>query len=78
MAPAHGNVGTILDATDARVYMLKLRDRVLRSLRAGKTVDELAASVTMNEYKNWGAYANWRELNVRGMAKYLVNTGQVN
>ena len=78
MAPAHGNVGTILDTTDARVYMLKLRDRVLRSLRAGKTVDELAASVTMNEYKNWGAYANWRELNVRGMAKYLVDTGQVN
>lgn len=78
MAPAHGNVGTKLDATDARVYMLQLRDQVLRGLRAGKTTDELAVSVTMDAYKDWGSYANWRELNVRGMAKYLIETGQVN
>lgn len=78
MAPAHGNVGTKLDATDARVYMLQLRDQVLRGLRAGKTTDELAVSVTMDAYKDWGSYANWRELNVRGMAKYLMETGQVN
>jgi glyoxylase-like metal-dependent hydrolase (beta-lactamase superfamily II) len=78
MAPAHGNVGTKLDATDARVYMLQLRDQVLRGLRAGKTTDELAASVTMDAYKDWGSYANWRELNVRGMAKYLMETDQVN
>ena len=78
MAPAHGNVGTKLDAADARVYMLQLRDQVLRGLRAGKTTDELAASVTMDAYKDWGSYANWRELNVRGMAKYLMETDQVN
>ncbi len=78
MAPAHGNVGTKLDATDARVYMLQLRDQVLRGLRAGKTTDELAASVTMDAYKDWGSYANWRELNVRGMAKYPMETDQVN
>ena len=78
MAPAHGNVGTKLDATDARVCMLQLRDQVLRGLRAGKTTDELAVSVTMDAYKDWGSYANWRELNVRGMAKYLMETGQVN
>jgi len=78
MAPAHGNVGTKLDATDARVYMLQLRDQVLRGLRAGKITDELAVSVTMDAYKDWGSYANWRELNVRGMAKYLIETGQVN
>lgn len=78
MAPAHGNVGTKLDATDARVYMLQLRDQVLRGLRAGQTADQLALTVTMDDYKDWGAYKNWRELNVRGMAKYLVDTGQVN
>jgi len=58
--------------------MLQLRDQVLRGLRAGKTTDELAVSVTMDAYKDWGSYANWRELNVRGMAKYLIETGQVN
>jgi glyoxylase-like metal-dependent hydrolase (beta-lactamase superfamily II) len=78
MTPAHGNVGVKLDATDARVYMVLLRDRVLRGLRAGKTVDELATIVLMGEYQTWAAYKNWRELNVRGMAKYLIETGQVN
>ncbi len=47
IALAHGNVGTKLDAADARVYMLQLRDQVPRGPRAGKTKDELAASVTM-------------------------------
>lgn len=78
MAPAHGKVGTKLDATDARVYMVRLRDQVLRGLRAGETVDELAVSITMDAYKDWAAYGNWRELNVRGMARFLVESGQVN
>lgn len=78
MAPAHGKIGTKLDATDARVYMVRLRDQVLRGLRAGKTVDELVVSVTMDAYKDWAAYGNWRELNVRGMAKYLAESSQVN
>jgi len=77
-APAHGAVGVKLDATAARVYMLELKDRVQRALRAGKTVDAVVADVTMAEYKDWGSYDNWRELNVRGMAKYLQDTGQAN
>lgn len=75
-APAHGNVGTKADATDARIYMEKLHERVLAGLKAGKSVDELAASVTMEEYKDWLSYDNWRELNVRGMARFLKQTGQ--
>lgn len=76
-APAHGAIGVKTDATAARVYMVQLRDRVLRALRAGQTVDEVAASVTMAEYKDWGSYDNWRELNVRGMALHLQNIGAV-
>jgi glyoxylase-like metal-dependent hydrolase (beta-lactamase superfamily II) len=68
-APAHGGVGVKADATGARVYMLELRDLVLRGLRAGKSVDDLAASITMDAYNDWGSYAAWRELNVRGMAR---------
>lgn len=77
-APAHGPVGVKADATDARVYMEKLKERVRDGLKAGKSVDDLAASVTMDEYKDWQQYAAWRELNVRGMAKFLQETGQVN
>lgn len=77
-APAHGNVGVKADATDARIYMEKLRQRVLDGLKAGKSVDDLAATVTMDEYKDWQQYAAWRELNVRGMARFLKESGQVN
>lgn len=75
-APGHGDVGVKQDATDARVYMLELRDQVLRGLRAGKTEDQLATEVTMSDYKDWGSYGAWRELNVRGMAAYLQATGK--
>lgn len=76
-APAHGNVGVKADAADARIYMETLRERVLAGLKGGSTVDELAASVKMEEYKDWLSYDNWRELNVRGMARFLKETGQV-
>jgi glyoxylase-like metal-dependent hydrolase (beta-lactamase superfamily II) len=76
-APAHGNIGVKADATDARIYMEKLRARVLKGLKTGKTTDGLVKTVTMNEYKNWLQYRAFRELNVRGMARFLKQSGQV-
>lgn len=75
-APAHGRIGVKSDAADARIYMEKLRERVLAGLKAGKSVDELATSVQMEEYKDWQQYGGWRELNVRGMARFLKDSGQ--
>ncbi len=77
-APAHGNVGVKADATDARVYMEKLRAEVLAGLQAGKTGDELSAELAMEDYKDWGQYNDWFPLNVQGMAEFLVKSGQVN
>ncbi len=77
-APAHGNIGVKADATDARVYMEKLRQRVLDGLKAGQAVNDIVASVTMEEYKDWQQYDAWREQNIRGMAQFLKQTGQVN
>ncbi|MBT6095566.1 MAG: MBL fold metallo-hydrolase [Rhodospirillaceae bacterium] len=76
-APGHGSIGVKKDATDARIYMEKLRAQVLAGLKAGKNADDLAASVTMDAYKDWQAYGTWRELNVRGMARFLAESGQV-
>jgi glyoxylase-like metal-dependent hydrolase (beta-lactamase superfamily II) len=75
-APGHGNLGVKSDATDARVYMEELRDQVLAGLNAGKSVEELSASVTMDKYKDWGSYDSWRALNVQGMARWLKESGQ--
>jgi glyoxylase-like metal-dependent hydrolase (beta-lactamase superfamily II) len=75
-APAHGKVGKKSDTADVRKYMVTLRERVLAGLKAGKSVDDLAKSVTMAEYKDWQQYDAWRELNVRGMARFLKESGQ--
>jgi len=76
-APAHGNVGVKADAHDARTYMEELRAEVLVGLKAGKTEAELVESVTMDAYKDWGSYDNWRPLNVQGMARWLKKIGAV-
>jgi glyoxylase-like metal-dependent hydrolase (beta-lactamase superfamily II) len=76
-APAHGSIGQKSDAADVRKYMTTLRQRVLAGLKAGKSEDELAASITMSEYSDWQQYKNWRELNVRGMARFLKESGKV-
>ena len=77
-APAHGNVGVKADAADARVYMEKLRTAVLAGLKEGKSVDDLVASLTFEEYRDWQQYDAWREPNIRGMARFLQQSGQVN
>lgn len=78
LAPAHSHLGVMSDATDVRVYIETLREQVLAGLKNGKSVDDLAASITMEEYKDWARYAAWQKLNVLGMAQYLEQSGQVN
>jgi glyoxylase-like metal-dependent hydrolase (beta-lactamase superfamily II) len=73
----HGPVGTKQDVTNGRIYLEELRAAVLEGLKAGKTVDELAQEITMDKYKDWIAYDDWRELNVRGAARYLLESGIV-
>ena len=65
------------DVTNGRIYLEELRAAVLEGLQAGKSVDELAQSITMDKYKSWIAYDEWRELNVRGTARYLQESGDV-
>ena len=76
-APAHGNVGVKSDAKDVRIYMENLKTEVLAGLNAGKSLDTLKTDVTMNDYKDWGNYDNWLQLNVEGMATFLQMSGQV-
>ena len=73
----HGPVGLKSDVADALAYLEEMRALVLAGLKAGKSIDELAATITMEEYKDWINYAEWRELNVRGMARQLQKSGEV-
>lgn len=74
----HGPVGVKSDVTAGLVYLQEMRAEVLAGLRSGKSVSELEKSVTMDKYREWIAYGQWRELNVRGMARYLLESGVVN
>jgi hypothetical protein len=77
MIGGHGPVGVKSDVGAGIAYLEELRAEVLKGLKAGKSVDELKQSVTMEKYKDWAAYDNWRELNVQGMARYLSESGAV-
>jgi len=73
----HGPVGTKKDVSAGIAYLEELRAAVLEGLRAGQSVDELKQTVLMEKYKTWGSYDQWRELNVEGMARHLVESGTV-
>ena len=77
-APAHGNVGVKADNKDFLTYLLTLRSEVLAGLKAGKSIEDLKTSVTLDAYKSWLQYDAWRALNVQGMAQFLIRSGQVN
>ena len=78
LAPGHGALGDKTHVPEARGYVEDLRAQVLAGLKAGKSEDTLAQEITMDDYKEWGQYGAWRELNVRGMARWLVKTGAAN
>ncbi len=78
LAGGHGPIGDKQDAVNGRVYMEVLRDQVLAGLKEGKSVEELQEELTLDDYKDWGSYKQWRALNIAGMARWLQESGQVN
>jgi len=73
----HGPVGIKKDVSNGIAYLEELRAAVVKGLKAGQSVDELKQTVLMEKYKDWGSYDQWRELNVEGMARSLVESGTV-
>jgi len=74
----HGPVGNKNDVAAGITYLEELRTAVDKGLKAGKTVEQLKASVKMEKYKSWGSYDSWRALNVEGMARHLKESGAAN
>ena len=73
----HGQVGVKRDVTNAIGYLEELRAAVLRGLQSGKSVEQLENEITMDKYRDWAAYDQWRALNVRGMARHLRESSAV-
>jgi len=76
LAPGHSRLGDKSDATAAREYVEWLMAAVESELKAGKSVEDVVASLDTGAYKDWGAYGDWRDLNIHGMARWLKETGR--
>ncbi len=72
-APSHGVVGDKADIAAYRHYLQELRDSVAAGIAAGRSVEELQASILMEPYRGWINYDNWRPLNVAGMYDQLTD-----
>ena len=70
-------IGNKADATEAREYVEWLRAAVAAEMNAGKTADEVVATLDTSAYKDWAAYDMWGKLNIEGMARWLKESGEV-
>lgn len=77
LAPGHGRVGTPEEVTENRVYVEELRAGVLAGLKEGKSVEQITAELTLDDYKDWQQYAEWRPMNIAGVADHLTKNGLV-
>ena len=67
LVPGHGPLGTKADATEHRQYLEDLHDAVLEAARAGQSLDQMKADITLDKYQDWGQYEDWRTMNIEGM-----------
>lgn len=72
--PGHGPWGSKADVAAFRQYGEDLRTAVLEGIKAGKTVDELKASILMEPYREFENYAIWREQTIE-QAYQLLKEG---
>ena len=67
LIPGHGPVGTKSHATEHRQYLEDLHAAVLQAARAGQSLEEMKANITLDKYEGWGQYEDWRSMNIEGM-----------
>ena len=72
LAPGHGALGTKADAADHGQYVKDLKAEVEAAIAAGKSLEEMQASITMENYAGWGQYKEWRVENIEGMHRMLT------
>ena len=55
---SHFRQGTKADVTEFREYLEALRDAVAAGIAAGQSLEELQASITLDQYSDWEGYGN--------------------
>jgi len=72
LIPGHDDVGVHEDVRAFRHFMEDLETSVAAGIKAGLSLEELQETVTLDEYRHWALYDEWRELNVKGMYRMLT------
>jgi glyoxylase-like metal-dependent hydrolase (beta-lactamase superfamily II) len=72
LLPGHDDIGDHSDVRLFRHYLEDLETAVAAGIAAGASVDELQETVTMDDYREWALYTEWRALNVKGMHHFLT------
>ena len=75
LAPGHSGIGTKEDATDTRLYVEHLKSEVKTALDEGKSEADILASDITDDYQDWSAYDQLRDLNIQGMIRWLQANG---
>ena len=64
LAPGHGALFKKADVAEARQFFEDLRSEVSAGMAAGKSLDELKKTITLEKYKDWAYFARLREANI--------------
>jgi len=73
IVPGHGEIGNKADLAEHRGYLEELREAVADGIAAGQTVEQLQASILLEDYKDWQSFDTWRTMNIEGMYNLLTN-----
>jgi glyoxylase-like metal-dependent hydrolase (beta-lactamase superfamily II) len=71
LLPGHAKLGTMEDVTEAAEYLAWLRGEVQAGLDAGRSVEEIKASIGWGPYAEMMMVQEWGPMNVEGMARWL-------
>ena len=71
----HGEVGSVKSVADLRKYLADLRAGVAAGIANGQSLEQIQKELTLDQYKDWGDYKAYREMNIEGMYK-LLKAGQ--
>lgn len=72
LLPGHGAVGSKADVAAYRGYMEALWSAVGDAVKAGKSVEQAKAEITLDAYKDWGRYESFRPLNIEGAYRHFA------
>lgn len=72
IVPGHGVIGAAEHIEELRTYMATLKAGVLAGIEAGRTVEQMQAELTLDDYADWEFYQDRRDQNIASMYRYLT------